>query len=150
LLSNLATPGLCAQVIEAAAYLRGSRGLGQTARMKLALFFLLVATLALAATVVVRRRSGARQRAVARLLDAADRLETRLRTARAELEAVTGEEGATRDALQEMLRQRLWLQQHGGAASLEQIDEVRRSMEDAGAKLEGQLSRIRDARAPLA
>lgn len=118
--------------------------------MKLALFFVLVATLALIATVLVRRRSGARQRAVARLLDAADQLETRLRTARAELEAVTGEEGATREALQEMLRQRLWLQQHGAAASLEQIDQVRRSMEDAGTKLEGQLSRIRDARAPLA
>lgn len=116
--------------------------------MKLALFFLLVAAVAVVAAVLGRRKSGARQRAVGRLLDAADRLETRLRAARSELEAVTGDDSATRDALQEMLRQRLWLQQHGAAASLEQIDEVRRSMEDAGARLEQQLSRIRDARAP--
>jgi hypothetical protein len=149
-LSNPGHPGLRAQVIEARANLRPPRRLGQTPRMKLALLFLLVAALALAATVVVRRRSGTRRRAVARLLDAADRLETRLRTARAELEAVTGEDGATREALQEMLRQRLWLQQHGAAASVEQIDQVRQSMEDAGTRLEGQLSRIRAARAPLA
>lgn len=150
MLSNQPIRALRVQVIEALANLPAPRRLGETACMKLALFFLVVAALALAATVVIRRRSGARQRAVARLLDAADRLETRLRTARAELEAVTGEEGATREALQEMLRQRLWLQQHGAAASLEQIDQVRRSMEDAGTRLEGQLSRIREARAPLA
>lgn len=139
-----------AQVVEGTANLRPSRGLGQTAGMKLGLVFLLVAIVAVVATVLVRRRGVARQRAVGRLLDAADQLEHRLRTARAELEAVTGDEGATRDALQEMLRQRLWLQQHGAAATVEQIDEVRRSMEHAGTRLEGQLSRIRDARAPLA
>ena len=128
----------------------GTGGLGQTGGMKLVLFFVLIAAVALVAIALGRRRSGARQRAVGRLLDAADRLETRLRAARAELEAVTGDDSATRDALQEMLRQRLWLQQHGAAASLAQIDEVRRSMEDAGARLEQQLARIRDARAPSA
>lgn len=150
MLSNPGRRGDGAQVLEAPANLPQSRTLGQTPRMKLALLFLLVAAVAVAATAVVRRRSAARRRAVGRLLDAADRLETRLRTARDELEAVTGQEGATRDALQEMLRQRLWLQQHGAAASVAQIDEVRRSMEQAGTRLEGQLSRIRDARAPLA
>lgn len=150
MLSNPGRRGDGPQVLEAPANLPQSRTLGQTSCMKLALLFLLVAAVAVAATAVVRRRSAARRRAVGRLLDAADRLETRLRTARDELEAVTGQEGATRDALQEMLRQRLWLQQHGAAASVAQIDEVRRSMEQAGTRLEGQLSRIRDARAPLA
>ena len=118
--------------------------------MKLALFFLLIAAIAVGAAILGRRRNRARQRAVSRLLDAADRLEARLRAARAELEAVTGDDTATRDALQEMLRQRLWLQQHGGSASLAQIDEVRRSMEDAGARLEQQLARVRQARLPTA
>ena len=120
--------------------------------MKLALvlpaLLLALAALALAAGIAIRRRAGARQRAVSRLLDAADALEQRLRSARAELEAVAGD--PTRDALQEMLRQRLWLQQHGPGASLDQLDRVRRSLEQAGTRLEGQLQRVRHARAASA
>ncbi len=117
--------------------------------MKLALLLLLVAAGALIATVLLRRRGGRRQQAVARLLDSADALETRLRTARAELEAVTGSENPTREAMQEMLRQRLWLQQHGEDASLEQLDQVRQSLDDARGRIEQQLHRIQQARAPL-
>lgn len=109
------------------------------------LALLLLTAAALAATWLVLRRGG-RQRAVGRLLDAADALETRLRTARSELEAVTGDDRAVREAMQEMLRQRLWLQQHGGDASLEQIDQVRQSLEDARARIEQQLRRIQHAR----
>lgn len=111
---------------------------------------LLLTVVALAASWLVLRGGGRRQRAVARLLDAADALETRLRTARAELEAVTGDDQAIREAMQEMLRQRLWLQQHGGDAALEQIDQVRQSLEDARARIEQQLLRIQHARAPQA
>ena len=118
--------------------------------MKLALSLLLLAALAFAATLMLRRRGGRRQEAVTRLLDAADALETRLRTARAEIEAVTGDDNPTRDAMQEMLRQRLWLQQHGANASLEQIDEVRTSLEQAGQRIDQQLQRIQQARGPLA
>lgn len=118
--------------------------------MKVALIFLCIAAVAVAAAIAVRRRSGRRQRAVGALLDAADALEHRLRTARAELETVTGDDRATREAMQEMLRQRLWLQQHGAEAPLERIDAVRLSLEQAGARIERQLERIRDARAPAA
>ena len=117
--------------------------------MKLALLLLLFAAVSLIAAVVVRRRGGHRQQAVGRLLDAADALETRLRTARAELEAVTGDENPIREAMQEMLRQRLWLQQHGQDASLEQLDQVRQSLDDARGRIEQQLHRIQQARAPL-
>lgn len=116
--------------------------------MKLALLLLLVAAGALIATVLLRLRGGRRQQAVARLLDSADALETRLRTARAELEAVT-DQNPTRDAMQEMLRQRLWLQQHGQDASLEQLDQVRQSLDEARGRIEQQLHRIQRARAPL-
>lgn len=116
--------------------------------MELVLLLLLIATLAVAAGMLIRRRGGARQRAVARLLDAADALETQLRSAQAEIEAVTGDGDATRDAMQEMLRQRLWLQQYGQDAPLAQLDDVRRSLEEARVRIEHQLQRVERAREP--
>ncbi len=96
-----------------------------------------------------RRAAGRRHRAVSGVLDAADALEDRLRTARAEIEAVAGDgENPVRDAMQEMLRQRLWLQQHGPAASPSQLDAVRTSIDGARARIEQQLQRIERARAP--
>jgi hypothetical protein len=96
-------------------------------------------------------RSRRRQGAVRSLLDAADALEARLRTARAEIEAVAGDEAdPVRDAMREMLRQRLWLQQHGAAASLEELGAVRASLEAARQKIDLQLAQIERARAPLA
>ena len=111
------------------------------------------ALLALAAWVLLGRRRGGRsrhQRAMAAVLDAADALEARLRTARSEIEAVAGDAGGdpVREALQEMLRQRLWLQQHGQAASPPQLDAVRNSIDAARARIEQQLQRIERARAP--
>ena len=103
------------------------------------------------AIVLVRQRGPKRRaRAVRELLDAADALEARLRTARAEIEAVTGPQGAdpVGEALREMLRQRLWLRDHGREASLEQLAEVRASVDAARARIEAQLSRIDRARAP--
>jgi Flp pilus assembly protein TadB len=99
-----------------------------------------------------RHRSTRRQRMVRDLLDAADALESRLRTARAEIEAVTGDEGddPVGDAMRGMLRQRLWLRDHSRTASLDQLAEVRESIDVARARIEQQLSRIERARAPLA
>lgn len=86
------------------------------------------------------------------LLDAADALEARLRIARAEIAAVAGDhvEDPVRDAMREMLRQRLWLRDHGKGASLVQLIEVRASIDDARTRIEQQLSLIERARAPLA
>lgn len=82
-----------------------------------------------------------------RLLDAADALEARLRTAKAEIEAITGDEDETvRAALQEMLRQRLWLQQHGETASIQTLDGIRTSIEQAQAKIDQQLVLVERAR----
>ncbi len=99
-----------------------------------------------------RRKPTRRQRAVREVLDAADALEARLRIARAEIEAVAGEEGADSvvEAMREMLRQRLWLRDHGRTASLEQLGEVRISIDAAREQIEQQLIRIERARAPIA
>lgn len=86
------------------------------------------------------------------VLDAADALEARLRTARSEIEAVTGDEGTdpVGEAMREMLRQRLWLRDHGRTASVAQLVEVRTSIDTARGRIEQQLHRIERARAPQA
>ncbi len=97
-----------------------------------------------------RRAPSPRQQAMAALLDAADALEARLRTARDEVAAITGsDDNAVRDALQEMLRQRLWLQQQGATATVEQLVDVRSSIDAARARIDQQLLQIARARAPL-
>lgn len=115
---------------------------------------LLLVALAAAAVAFSLRRAGSsrRQRAVRELLDAADALEARLRVARAEIEAVAGDLNLdpVGDAMREMLRQRLWLRDHGDSASVEQLAEVRLSIDTARGRIEQQLSQIERARAPLA
>jgi hypothetical protein len=116
------------------------------------LLSLLVAAVAVAALApLLRRRPDRRQRAVRELLDAADALEARLRAARAEIEAITGEraEDPVGEAMREMLRQRLWLRDHGRDATLSQLAEVRSSIDAARGRIEQQLSRIERARAPM-
>jgi hypothetical protein len=123
-------------------------GLPGESRVKLIIVLLSLALLAGAALLLRRRGPGARVRAVAELLDAADALEARLRQARTEIEAIAGDEAnPVRDAMQEMLRQRLWLQQHGGEASLEQLAEVRASIDAARGRLEQMLAQLERARA---
>lgn len=115
---------------------------------------LLLVALAAAVAAFSLRRAGTsrRQRAVRELLDAADALEAHLRTARAEIEAVAGDLNLdpVGDAMREMLRQRLWLRDHGDSASVEQLAEVRLSIDSARGRIEQQLLQIERARAPLA
>ena len=112
------------------------------------IILLLLLALALGALLLLRRRGPPpRQRAVAELLDAADALEARLRQARAEIEAIAGDDAnPVREAMQEMLRQRLWLQQHGARASLQQIEGVRASIDAARGRLEQMLAQLERAR----
>lgn len=116
----------------------------------LAICVTVVLLLAFGLLAVVRRRRAIRHRAMAGLLDAADHLEARLRHARAEIEAIAGDvDDPVREAMQEMLRQRLWLQQHGAAASLAELRRVRDSIVAAGSRIDQQLLQIERARAPL-
>jgi hypothetical protein len=119
----------------------------------LTIALLLIAAVAVfaAAFTLGRRHGGRRERArtLAQVLDAADALEARLRTARAEIEAIAGtEDNPARDALQEMLRQRLWLQQHADTATVAQLSQVRDSIRAGAERIDQQLSRIERARAP--
>lgn len=117
--------------------------------MTTVLILLCLAAVAVGLLAYLRRGTTTRQRAVRELLDAADALEARLRTARAEIAAVTGEtEDPVRNAMREMLRQRMWLRDHGQEASLERLAEVRASIDAARARIDQQLSRIDRARTP--
>jgi hypothetical protein len=119
-----------------------------------ALIWILVAAgVAILLAALLRQRAPQRRaRAVRELLDAADALESRLRLARAEIAAVAGEQGPdpVGDAMREMLRQRLWLRDHGREASLTQLAEVRASIDAARDRIDTQLAKIAQARAPLA
>ena len=92
-----------------------------------------------------------RQRAMRQLLDAADALEAQLRAARAEIEAVAGsDENPVRTAMQELLRQRLWLQDNAQQANLAQLHGVRDALVAARASIERQLQQVERARAGAA
>lgn len=111
----------------------------------------LVAAILLFIIVAARRRASRRHREIRQLLDAADALEARLRTARSEIEAVAGDhiDDPVHDALREMLRQRLWLREHGDTASVDELQQVRGSIVDARSRIEQQLDRIERARVPV-
>lgn len=99
----------------------------------------------------LRRDGLQRQQAISQLLDAADALEARLRTARAEIESVAGHDSnPVRAAMQDLLRQRLWLQEHAQHASLTQLRDVRDALDTACARLDQQLQRVDQARAGAA
>jgi len=120
--------------------------IGPAVTLVLLMFLTTVAAAALIAALLYRPLR--RQRAVREVLDAADALEARLRTARAEIEAVAGDEGRdpVGEAMREMLRQRLWLRDHGRQASLNQLGEVRASIDAARGRIEQQLAQIEQAR----
>ncbi len=119
----------------------------RSARLAIVVLLLLIAVLAAGLAWRARQRSARRQRAMTQVLDAADALEERLRTARVEIESIVGsDENPVRDAMQEMLRQRLWLQQHGIDASLDQLIAVRDSIEAARQRIDQQLLEIERAR----
>lgn len=118
----------------------------------LLLTLLVAVALAGAAGLLLRLVPAKRRRALRWVLDSADALEARLRAARAEIEAVVGDdvEDPVRDAMREMLRQRLWLRDHGKSASVEQLTEVRMMIDAARARIEQQLAKIERARTLLA
>ena len=121
--------------------------------METTLLVLLAVLVGTAVAVLLARRLGGRhQRALGDVLDAADALEARLRAARAEITAVAGDDQAdpVGAAMREMLRQRLWLQEHGGGASVTELHSVRDSINAARMRIDHQLARIERARAPQA
>ena len=108
---------------------------------------LLVAVAAAIAGWLRSQRRAQRAQIVSTLLDAADALEARLRAARSEIEAIAGDQrNPVRAAMQDILRQRLWLQEHALVADLNQLQAVRDALELSRTNLEQQLQLIAKAR----
>lgn len=115
------------------------------------LLLMIAAGIAIAMAWRIRQRSHDRRRAIRAVLDAADALEARLRAAREEIEAVAGDhENPVRTAMQDLLRQRLWLQEHAITAEVTKLLDVRESLDAARVSLEQQLQRISRARVGVA
>lgn len=93
------------------------------------------------------RRARRRRQAYARVLDAADAFESLLREARSQIDSLDGSSDPVREALQEMLRQRLWLQQHGADANVAALDAMRDSIIAAQAQVDRHLAQLAQARA---
>ena len=116
--------------------------------MTTTILLLLIVALATGLILLLRKRGSGRQQALKQVLDAADALEERLRVARIEIEAIAGDqENPVLEAQQEMLRQRLWLHQHGSDASLEQLAAVRDTISNGSQRLDQQLLKVELARA---
>lgn len=105
------------------------------------LALLLTAALGLLA-LAWRRHGRRRQRAMSRVLDAADALEARLRGLRAELEAIGADPQPVHAALQEVLRQRLWLQQHGASAPVAGLAAVETAIAQANQLIDRKLNAL--------
>lgn len=96
----------------------------------------ILAVVALAITVFVaqRRRMQRRWSLLREVMDSADALELQLTRARRQLDGVASAghaDAALRDVLHDLLRQRMWLQQHGMDARITELEAVRSHL-DAG------------------
>lgn len=122
--------------------------LAQTRPMRIVFLLVIPVVIVLALWLASRaRRDGRRRLSIRGLLDAADALEAQLRAARGEIEAIAGDhENPVLQAMQELLRQRLWLQENAQSASLDQLDDVRGSLDAARARIEALLQQIEQAR----
>lgn len=111
------------------------------------LISLIVVAMVLVVGFIRRSRVRARQSALRAVLDAADALEDRLRSARSEIEAVAGDEvNPVRAAMEDLLQQRLWLRDHADHARIVRLNEVRAGLDAARQRLEQQLQQIKRAR----
>lgn len=83
---------------------------------------------------------------MSRVLDAADALEARLRGLRAELEAIGADPQPVHAALQEVLHQRLWLQQHGASAPVAGLATVETAIAEASRLIDRKLNALPQSR----
>jgi hypothetical protein len=132
---------------------------------------LIIGIFALLAFIIWRRRSqleNRRSRGLLRLLDLADALETllnqiqkKMQAMQAVVERVPSDIGAVANASldsaekikavkRDLLQHRLWIQQNGETASLQEIDAACTALERSRDRIEGQLQALEAAGADLA
>jgi hypothetical protein len=125
--------------------------------------------LAIAVPALLRHRSRLRrQRTLERMLDLADAVEALLDRSQermaamrplvqrlptdiaAEAQASLEEQLPIREAKRDVLQHRLWIQQHGGGASQEELDRALGALERVRERLQGQLAELESVGSDLA
>ncbi len=102
---------------------------------------LAVIALAVAIFVAQRRRQHQRWSLLREVMDSADALEMQLTRVRRQLDGVASAsqaDAALRDALHDLLRQRMWLQQHGMNARIAELEAVRSRLDAGRQRLDAQ------------
>ena len=103
----------------------------------------IVAVIALAVAVFVaqRRRMHQRWSLLREVMDSADALEMQLTRVRRQLDGVASADqadAALRDVLHDLLRQRMWLQEHGMDARITELEAVRSRLDAGRQRLDAQ------------
>ncbi|WP_103075874.1 hypothetical protein [Solilutibacter silvestris] len=90
---------------------------------------------------VRRQRQRQRWNLLHEVMDSADALELQLTRVRRQLDGITSAghaDAALRDALHDLLRQRMWLQQHGMEAGIAELEAVRSRLDAGRRQLDAQ------------
>lgn len=102
---------------------------------------LAVIALAVAVFVAQRRRMRRRWSLLREVMDSADALEMQLTRVRRQLDGIASAsqaDAALRDVLHDLLRQRMWLQQHGMDARMTELEAVRSRLDSGRQRLDAQ------------
>lgn len=102
---------------------------------------LAVVALAVAIFVVQRRRMQQRWSLLREVMDSADALELQLTRVRRQLDGIASADhadAALREVLHDLLRQRMWLQQHGMDARIAELETVRSHLDAGRRRLDAQ------------
>ena len=131
------------------------------------LIFALASTVLLLLVWLRERTWHLRQSAIRALLDGADALEAQLQECRqrmqrlremitvlpeemsAQANAALSADGKVQAALRDLLAHRLWIQQHAGAASAQQLDAARTALAQSSTTLGAQVERLGEITADL-
>ncbi len=100
-----------------------------------------VIALAVAIFLAQRRRQHQRWSLLREVMDSADALEMQLTRVRRQLDGVASAshaDAALRDVLHDLLRQRMWLQQHGMDARIAELEAVRSRLDAGRQRLDAQ------------
>ena len=102
-----------------------------------------LAALATALFVAERHRQQRRCGLLREVMDSADALESQLTRVRRQLDGIDSAghaDAALRDVLHDLLRQRMWLQQHGMDARIAELEEVRSRLDAGRRRLDAQVA----------
>lgn len=141
---------------------------GGSKRVFYLMFVAIAGSLAVIAAILRQRHWSRRERAILRLLDGADALESQLQECRQRMQTLKGmltilpeemsaqatgalsADDKVQAALRDLLAHRLWIREHGETATVAQLEAACAAMEQSQALMGAQLARLNAATSELA